>query len=815
MAYDLTLSGATFNASGKFGQSMNGGTASTNDVFLGQTSATLEAWAKTTSTGALKVLCGAGGNPWLGMQVNGTARGTWSSGGTDRDILSSVVINDGAWHHLALCVNTTTGSTLWVDGVLAGSNAATGAMTAGVFGVRRFGTNTSYDWPGEVDEIAVSSVVKYTTTFTPAAISNAQANLIAVWHLDGDGVNNAGVTVGAATAVTMTGPTSGLNGVASTNFSVGVTPVGGTITGTVTITPNDASNGGTFAPTSLGLTTATPTGTFTYTPASTGAKTISVTNSGTLSSPSSITYTATSSATVPATMAAPVATAGDTTASIAYTVPSDGGAAITGYTVTPYIGATAQTAQTFGVGAGPVVATGLTNGTAYTFKIKASNSVGPGVDSPASNSVTPAAVASAIDTTKMTFSPYNWYLTSTTAKTVNDGAYFRTIFGGASCTLTFDMTGLSAPYAKLRYRIDGFGPWTEVTLAASIALTMPTETTGYASHVLEFAVRSTSEVVSRWSPQSTAIVLTGITLAATKVLTKPPALPLNLLVLGDSITAGVNAITNTGDATVRGDAQQSYTVTMARLLGAEVGVVGFGGQGWVTTGGGSVPVVGTTWDKLFSGQARVLSPVPDAIIINQGTNDGANSTTTAVTSMLNAVITATTRVTKIIVLRPFNGNQATNIQAGIAACSDPTRIIYLDTTGFYNSANSSDTTHPYGWEHITHIGPAMADAVRPYIHPLKGTRTARTITLTLRDSGGAVRANLTGLKWAVSASARPDLKAVVEDSGTGLTTNASGVATVTVYTTAASGGVVGLEISDTDGTVATAHKAFVGPVTVA
>jgi hypothetical protein len=91
----------------------------------------------------------------------------------------------------------------------------------------------------------------------------------------------------AATAVTMSGPTSGTVSVASSNFTVGAN---GTITGTVTVTPA-ATGGGTFSPTSVAISSGTPTATFSYTPASTGAKTISVTNNGGLSNPSSIAFT--------------------------------------------------------------------------------------------------------------------------------------------------------------------------------------------------------------------------------------------------------------------------------------------------------------------------------------------------------------------------------------------------------------------------------------------------------------------------------------------------------------------------------------------
>ena len=95
--------------------------------------------------------------------------------------------------------------------------------------------------------------------------------------------------------------------------------------------------------------------------------------------------------TAPATPGAPSATAGDGQAIVNWTAPDDGGSTITKYTVTPFIGSAAQAPKdvTGSPAATSTTMTGLTNGTAYTFKVSATNAVGTSNDSAASNAVTP------------------------------------------------------------------------------------------------------------------------------------------------------------------------------------------------------------------------------------------------------------------------------------------------------------------------------------------------------------------------------------------------------------------------------------------
>jgi hypothetical protein len=104
-----------------------------------------------------------------------------------------------------------------------------------------------------------------------------------------------------------------------------------------------------------------------------------------------VSVTPVAASTPPGTPINVLASAGNASAQVTWTAPANGGSPITGYTVTPFIGTTAQTPVTV-TGSPPTTTanlSGLTNGTSYTFQVTATNAVGTSGFG-TSNAVTPA-----------------------------------------------------------------------------------------------------------------------------------------------------------------------------------------------------------------------------------------------------------------------------------------------------------------------------------------------------------------------------------------------------------------------------------------
>jgi hypothetical protein len=811
MAYNLTLTNATFVAS-SFGQALSSGTGVTTPITA--ITSSMASWGislriKKTAPSSLTIAIGQTKMFYIGIDGNGNVQCNYGSSSEQSVLTSGTRYDDGVSHLVAVDFDAN-GMRLYVDGVQKATKATTwassGPGTPGNISIGNY--NGGYAWTGEIDDVAIFSTAQHTgASYTPptTATSTQAPNLLALWALDGNGNDTAGVAPPAATALTLTGPTSGVVNTASSNFTVALSPTGGTVASAVTVTPSDGGASGTFSPATVSLTTASPSATFTYTAVSTGPKTISVANNGSLTNPSAITYTVTATAdTTAPTMngTLTVSSITSTSATLTWVAGSDD-VGVTSYEVDPGTGTYTNVGNvlTYNI-------TGLSASTAYTANVRADDAAG-NKSTPLSAQFTTAAppLVNYIDTTKIKFSPGNWVTTSTTAKGINSGIYFETVFTGNNVTLTWDMTNISN--VQVMWRIDKYGPWTIQDMAASMPLTMPTDTSAWATkpgHFLEVFIKARTENTLRWSYPMT---LNGIYLDNGATLTIPPTAPLKGMVFGDSITEGCRTVKPLGTPDQYShDSFLGWANEYRHLLGAEIGIVGFSAQGWGIMGAGSVPSFNGAYNYVYQGVPRTFPTDLDFIEIAHGTNDGSGLTSATVLTGLNGVLAATTSRTKIILTSPFSGSGATAIQAAISQCSDPTRCYYISGIGLFTTANSSDGTHPYGSENIVHIAPAKASLVKTILAASTAiTPVARTVTLTLGDASGPA-ANLTNVSVAVYEQSTPGSSVAPVYKTENAATNASGVMSLTVQTTLASGATGRVEVRTQDG------RHYNGPVSL-
>lgn len=216
------------------------------------------------------------------------------------------------------------------------------------------------------------------SNITVNGLTNGMPYTFTVKAANANGWGTASTQSTAVTPSTIPGaPTIGTATPGNASATVSFTPPtdngGATVTGyTVTSNPGNRTATGTASPIAItGLTNGTSY-TFTVTARN-------VNGSGTASTPS----VAVTPSTVPGAPTSVTVAAGNASATVSFAPPTNnGGAVITGYTVTSNPGNLTATGT-----ASPITITGLTNNTAYTFTVTAANLDGSSVASGPSNSV--------------------------------------------------------------------------------------------------------------------------------------------------------------------------------------------------------------------------------------------------------------------------------------------------------------------------------------------------------------------------------------------------------------------------------------------
>ena len=318
----------------------------------------------------------------------------------------------------------------------------------------------------------VNGNVVTTVTATPLGLTNGTPYQfrIRAQNSVGDGAVSNTVSV---TPVAVPGAPSAVsaargNGSATVSFSAPAAN-GAPITGyTVMTAPGGATHSCSASPCVIsGLTNGT-----TYTFAVTASNSVGVGPAGTSN--------AVVPATVPDAVAAFIVTAGDGSATLSFPAPAANGSPVTGYSITVSPGG-----GQIGCLASPCTITGLTNGTAYTFAVVATNAVGDSPPSP-SQSAMPIGAPGGVERLTVTRADgqatVSWTAPSVLNGSTITGYTVTTSPGGASCNVPVGETqcvvtglrdGVAYVFGVVVHSTAGDSP-AEVLASTAVAPPVPT-----------------------------------------------------------------------------------------------------------------------------------------------------------------------------------------------------------------------------------------------------------------------------------------------------------------------------------------------------
>ena len=289
----------------------------------------------------------------------------------------------------------------------------------------------------------------------------------------------------------------------------------------------------------------------------------------------------------------------------------------------------------------------------------------------------------------------HWGHTADAAIAVNSGSELTFGFSGPTLHGLFDTSTITVP-SQIYVSIDG-GPSVFYKVDQNEIDFTPTPLAGFL-HTVRIDVKDVDEYENRWIlPLQSGVVLTGFELdPLPAVLPGPPLGPLHMDFFGDSITEGVLALCPTlgvdcADGTV------DYAHLTGQAFHANFNQVGFGKQGIIQPGHGNVGTASQSFGWNFQGSPSDPHFDPDAVVVNQGTNDGTFSSADfrpRYLAYLQQIRAADPRAW-IFAMRPFGGYHADDIAWAVQQTGDP-KIVYVDTTGWLTVAagDFTGTTHP-------------------------------------------------------------------------------------------------------------------------
>jgi uncharacterized protein with beta-barrel porin domain len=437
-----------------------------------------------------------------------------------------------------------------------------------------------------------------------------------------------------------------------------------TLTASASVTP-------TFASTTTGVCTVTPTGgTLTFATAGTCSITASAAGDASHLPATPVTQTFAVNAVASAAPIIGTATAGDGQATVSFSAPGiTGGAPISQYTVTSSGGQTGTGTSS------PITVIGLTNGTSYTFTVKATTTAGPGPASGPTASVTPQGVQTimftqgqvnfGVGTTQLTAStnaglPVAYTSTTPNVCTVTPQGALTTVRPG-NCTIDANQDAAGHPEWKAAPQVEQtfliFVPGGAVMLPT----TAPTVGTGGTPYTFTF---NASGGASPYTYTETGALPTGLTMTPAGTISGVPT------------SSGTYPITVTVTDSATQTAQKTYQLTInapgialapATLPQGQAGAVY--APAALSASGGSAPY---TYSITSGALPPGLTMTPAGVI--SGTPTSAAS--------FNITVTATDKFN-------FQGSQAYTLAVGQPV---PISVNYAATVNANGSVSMPVTT---------------------------------------------------------------------------------------------------------------------------
>ena len=544
-----------------------------------------------------------------------------------------------------------------------------------------------------------SAIIDYTVTSSPGGFSATGA---------ASPLNVNGLANGTPYTFTVTARNSAGSGSASTASAtvtpkaaqnITFNPPGGQAFGTTPTLSATASSGliPTFTSTTTGVCNITSGSALTF--VTTGTCTINADQAGdsTYGAATTVSRTFAVNPVVPGAPTSVVGTAGTAQVSVAFTGPVfNGGSAITGYTVTASPGGASVSGAT-----GPLVVTGLTNGTPYTFTVTATNLAGTGAASTASAAVTPKApqtITFANPGTQTLGTALTLIASASSGLTVT---FTSSTPGVCSVTpggvVTYTSTGTCAVNADQA----GNGFYLAANTANQSFTVNPPP-----SGVLTFATpTSVSVMLGNTLTNVATSTLTGGSYGAISYSSSNPAVAtVSATGVVTPVSAGSSTITATQAAVtgVNAQATQTYTLTVTPL---SVGVLTFATPTSVSVMLGNT-LTNVATSTLSGGSYGAISYSSSNTAVATVSAAGVVTPVTAGTAVITATQAAVTGVnaqaTQTYTLT------VTPLSVGVLTFATPTSASVMLGNTFTNKATSTLTGGSYGAISYSSSNPAVA-----------------------------------------------------------------------------------------------------------